>query len=120
LLQSIIFWDEKKVVDPGRPGSLMNSTGVGYNFITHTKNKYPDLKSLVSQEKFYPNKKKSIAEIADLQRLYYFNKNASYQAALKSGGPNTFKSPKGMCAEDLNLGKKYYPISQSFKKRKYV
>jgi hypothetical protein len=116
LLQSSIFWDEKKVVDPGRPGSLMNASGAGYNFVMNTRSRYPDHRKLMEINPEYAYKQKSISEIADLQTNFHFHRNADYQEAANSD-KSPFNSLKGLCATELKANS---PFTRSFKKYKYA
>ena len=102
---------------PEEPKNLMNSSSLNYDFITYTNKINPEtIYSLRTKGGIMTNKKKSIAEFADLGRLMCPNFNPEFQDTLKDR-PTAFRRPKGMCAHLCETEKGYG--RKQFRKFKY-
>lgn len=97
--------------------NLMNSSSLNYDFISFTHKINPDtIYSLRDKGGIMTNKKKSIAEFADLGRLMCPNFNPNFQETLKDR-PTAFRRPKGMCSYLCENAKGYG--RKQFRKYKY-
>ena len=97
--------------------NLMNSSSLNYDFISYTHKMNPEtISSLRTRGGIMTNKKKSIAEFADLGRLMCPNFNPEFQETLKER-PNAFRRPKGMCSYLCETEKGYG--RKQFRKFKY-
>lgn len=97
--------------------NLMNSSSLNYDFISFTHKNNPEtISSLRAKGGAMTNKKKSIAEFADLGRLMCPNFNPEFQETLRDR-PNAFRRPKGMCAYLCETEKGYG--RKQFRKFKY-
>ena len=97
--------------------NLMNSSSLNYDFIAYTHKQNPEtIYTLRTKGGIVTNKKKSIAEFADLGRLMCPNFNPEFQDTLRER-PNAFRRPKGMCAFLCETEKGYG--RKQFRKFKY-
>lgn len=97
--------------------NLMNSSSLNYNFISYTNKMNPDtIHTLRSKGGIITNKKKSIAEFADLGRLMCPNFNPEFKDTLRER-PDAFRRPKGMCSYLCETEKGYG--RKQFRKYKY-
>jgi hypothetical protein len=102
---------------PEEVKNLMNSSSLNYDFISYTHKQNPDtIYSLRTKGGIVTNKKKSIAEFADLGRLMCPNFNPEFQETLRER-PFAFRRPKGMCAYLCDTEKGYG--RKQFRKFKY-
>ena len=97
--------------------NLMNSSSLNYDFISYTNKVNPDtIYTLRSKGGIITNKKKSIAEFADLGRLMCPNFNPEFKETMRDR-PNAFRRPKGMCSYLCETEKGYG--RKQFRKFKY-
>jgi len=75
-------WGERKY-DPHDTITMINCESVPYNFVYAIKKKPSDTYNTLSQKSGIQHKKKSIAEIHDLGRLYHPNYHPEYQKTMK-------------------------------------
>jgi hypothetical protein len=117
LMETKTTWGERQY-NQNETLSLINCESAPYNFVTLSKKKPADTYRNLAPKFGIQHRKKSIAEIHDLGRLYHPNYHPEYQKTIKDND-KAFRRTHGMFTRYLDDAKRKGALSKPFQKFKF-
>lgn len=115
-IESKTLWNEKNMTEDEKK-SMFNCSSVKYNFINRTVHRHADSAQQLRENPRTANRKKVIAEIYDLSRLFGPKYHPDYRSLIQKD-PNCFHTIKGNFSRFLDDAHKTGYLNKPFVKFK--